>query len=132
MELDESPPAEEKTIEQEIRRAERLLKHAERDMMICNLYLSGSSIKEIGTLSNLSRQRIYQIVKQYDLERPAASHLNREQIVGVVIDEDDKKALRAEAEKQGVSMSKWTLNLIKDKLKDIRTRERLKAMQEEG
>lgn len=116
------------TLDRDIQRAERLLKRAERDMMICNLYLSGESVKEIGKLANLSRQRVYQIVRGAGVQKPETAHLNREELVGVVMSEDDKRALRAEAEKKGVSMSKWTLDLIKEKLNDIKIRERLVSM----
>jgi len=130
---DNNPPTtEEKAdLDADIRRAERLLKRAERDMLICNLFLSGSSMKEIATLANLSRQQVHHIIRRYDVKRPETHRLTREELVGVVINEDDKRALRIAADKQGISMSQWTLNLIKEKLAEIKNRERLAALKGE-
>jgi hypothetical protein len=114
--------------EQAIQRAEESLKRAERDLEICRFYLAGRTLEEIGQHFGVKRQRIKQIVKRAGIWRPQAQPESvRDHFVGVTLSESDKTALRAEAERRGISMSTLTAELIKEMLAERKNEEPVEA-----
>lgn len=120
----------------------------ERNADICKLYLSGLSLKEAGEKYGLSRERARQIVRSAIEERMKelvktgvrsetarqlakeefrwghekhAPRSDRDEFLGIHLNENDKEALRQEAKKRGVSMSSLTSDLIKDMLSSLST-----------
>ena len=91
----------------------------ERDIAICELYLSGKTLEEIGDVYGLRRQRVQQILKRegYDRTDRPVERSDRELFLGVNVSESVKAALREEAVKRGVSMSSITSDLLKEMLK---------------
>lgn len=99
------------------------MKTPERDASICSLYKSGSTLVQLGERFHLSRERIRQIVKKSGLgkEDRKTANSNDEndpaEFLGVNIPKDIKRALRKEAQKQGLSMSSMTAKTLREMLK---------------
>jgi hypothetical protein len=94
-----------------------------RDKDICALYMEGKSLAECGLKYGIGRQRVKQIVEKAGLWRePKPVPLSgRDELLGVLISDDDKKTLRAEARRRGISMSEMTAEWIKNKLAELGT-----------
>lgn len=102
---------------------------SERNGAICRRYVAGATLQEVSQEFLLSRERVRQILRKAGVfkgDRLRPSHLGlrdgvvessaRDVFLGINISERDKVALRAEAERRGISMSALTSDLIKDML----------------
>jgi len=80
-----------------------------RDAEICRLYADENwTLEACGEKFGLSRQRIKQIIKAHDVWRrpvPRVASERNTEFLGVFMTEEDKAALRSEAERSGVSLS---------------------------
>lgn len=100
---------------------ERQKKMAERDALICQMYMEKQSLQHIGKQFGLRRQRIKQIVQKAGLWRERSDALDdRDEFLGINISEADKIALRAEALRSGISMSALSADWIKEKLASLK------------
>lgn len=90
----------------------------ERNEEICRLYVSGLTLNQCGDIFKLSHERVRQILRKAGVFKRdrAVERSDRDEFLGVNLTEADKDALRAEAERRGVSMSSLTSDLIKDML----------------
>lgn len=96
--------------------------HVARDADICTRYTNGEPIDSIVTHFGITRGRLYQILHKhgiYKKDRPVIKKSDRDEFLGVNLNEADKQALRAEAERRGISMSALTSDLIKDMLASL-------------
>lgn len=90
-----------------------------KDAEVCELYKNGGSIQRIADKLNISRQRVQQILRYHKIEKRNRDGINRDEFLGVTLNESDKTALRTEAKRRGISMSTLTANLIKEMLEEI-------------
>lgn len=102
----------------------------ERNDEICKLYtVEGLTTQQCAERFKISRERVRQILRRagiYRKDRAEQKILGlrngvvetaaRDEFLGVNLSESDKHALRAEAERRGVSMSSLTSDLIKEML----------------
>lgn len=96
-------------------------RNAERDAEICRLYRDEHlTLEQCGERFKLSRQRIKQILKAHGIQPNPRRASGRDEFLGVSVTEEDKAALKAEAETRGTSMSKLTSDMIRELLEKIR------------
>src|SRR5678815_4936049 len=108
--------------------AERAM-HEERNHEICDCYINGMTLKDCGKKFKLSPERIRQILRQegvfkhararpqtYGLKQGLVEDSSRDEFLGINISEADKDALRAEAKRRGLSMSRLSSDFIKEML----------------
>lgn len=102
----------------------------ERNDEICKLYtVDGMTTQQCAERFKISRERVRQILRKrgiYKKDRAEQKILGlrngvvestaRDEFLGVNLSESDKLALRAEAERRGISMSMLTSDLIKEML----------------
>lgn len=93
----------------------------ERNEEICRLYVGGLTLRECGQHFKLSHQRVRQILRRAGVFKrdQLVERSDRDEFLGVNLTEADKIALRAEAERRGVSMSALTSDLIRDMLSTL-------------
>ena len=96
-------------------REARRLARLKRDAEICQMYMSGATLEECGKQYRVRRQRIKQIVKAAGLWRPRTTS-GRDEFLGVNLHEEDKLALKIEADRQGLSMSALSAKILADNL----------------
>lgn len=91
---------------------------AARDAAICDQYTAGATIDTIAASVGLTTGRIHQILRAYGLrsgDRPRP-HNGRDEFLGIELEEMTKIALRQEAERRGLSMSKLSADVLRDML----------------
>lgn len=83
--------------------------NAERDAEICRLYADEKwTLEACGQKYGIKRQRVKQILKEHDIWRPAPPKTITERntaYVGVFMTEDEKTALKEEADRLGEPVS---------------------------
>ena len=94
---------------------------SERNDLICQRYVAGATLQEVGRAFHISNERVRQILRKAGVfktdRRKEVS--DRDVFLGVNVSEADKVALRAEAERRGMSMSMLTSDLIKEMLTKV-------------
>lgn len=92
----------------------------ERNKELVQRYLAGEPISVLRADYRLTRGRIFQILKQSGVaptrQPRQSSAVNRDQFLGVNLSESVKDALRAEAERRGISMSALSSEMLKEML----------------
>lgn len=89
-----------------------------RDFSICAQYKAGKTLQRIADAFDLSKARVWQIVKKGELTKNDRKKADvRDEFLGVNLSEPVKMALRAETERRGVSMSEFTSELLVDMLR---------------
>lgn len=87
----------------------------QRNADICSYYKADHNVAECGKRFGLKRQRILQILQASGVWQPYEK-TGRDVFLGISLTEGDKAALRAEAERRGVSMSALSAEAIKEML----------------
>ena len=93
-------------------------KQSARDAEICKRYREGETIAEIRLWAGLSLGRVHQILRANGLtrnDRPVP-HNGRDEFLGIELEDLTKVALRQEARKRGISMSRLSAETIRDML----------------
>lgn len=90
---------------------EKKARMAQRDAAICAYYKEGHKLAECSSRFRLGKQRILQILQAAGVWKPYEK-TKRTKFLGVNVTEETKEALKREADKKGVSVSK----LASDKL----------------
>ena len=89
----------------------------ERNAELVSRYLAGDSTEELQTMFKITRARIYQILKEAGISPERQQNADgRDQFLGVNLSEPVKDALRAEAQRRGLSMSALTSGMLRDML----------------
>ena len=107
-----------------------------RNEEICKRYVEGGTLKSIAFDYGLSSERVRQILQRGGISKHfRAKQKNvglkdgvfvtdeRGEFLGVNLSEEDKTALREEAARRGISMSKLSSNIIQEMLESLRTSE---------
>lgn len=107
--------------------------HEERNQEMCQCYINGMTLQECGERFHISHERVRQILKQAGVfKNSRAKQQNvglkaglvesdtRDEFLGINISETDKDALRAEAARRGLSMSKLSSDFIKEMLAGLK------------
>lgn len=92
------------------------MKHNERDADIMRRYTSGEPIQSLCTTYNLTRGRIYQILKGVRKERRDSPQVPRDMFLGINVSESVKDALLIEANRRGISMSSLSSKTLREML----------------
>ncbi|MCR4301825.1 MAG: hypothetical protein NUV51_09465 [Sulfuricaulis sp.] len=92
--------------------------NVKRDQAICDLYRDGATQDVIAVEFGLSESRVGQIIKRAGLLPPKRAATGRTRFTALHLSNEAKEALRAEAKKDGVSMSAWVAALVTKELKD--------------
>lgn len=88
----------------------------ERDQRIIDLYRSGSPLKEISKRFKISQGRINQILRVAGVPRDRTGITDRNRFLGVNISSAVKDALKAEADRRGISVSELSSESLKEML----------------
>lgn len=90
----------------------------ERDELICSLYKEGHTQADLATRFEVTEAWIGQILKKSGLTREdRPTPLKRTKFTGIHLSESVKEALRAEAKREGISMSAFISRLVSEELK---------------
>ena len=95
------------------------MRNGDRDAEICRRYKAGETYQSLHKAFHLSLERIRQILRQHGVskdDRDKKRKRSRPRYLGITISVEDKAALKAEAEKKGVSMSELSADMIREKL----------------
>ncbi len=87
----------------------------QRDAELIVFYERGNTLTKTAKKFRISRQRALQILQVYGVWKPYVK-TDRTKFLGVFVTKEDKKALKAEADRRGVSMSKLSADVIKEML----------------
>lgn len=88
----------------------------DRNARLIERYKSGEPLEDLCAAFQLTRGRIYQILKEAGVPKERFGPEGRDQFLGVNLSEPVKDALRAEASRRGVSMSTLSSDLLRDML----------------
>ena len=89
----------------------------QRNELIVQKYQSGHPIEELCLEYKITRSRIFQILKKAGVPRERhGPQVGRDQFLGVNLSEPVKDALRAEANRRGISMSSLSYDMLKEML----------------
>lgn len=89
----------------------------ERNAELVNRYLAGDSTEELRERFKITRTRIYQILKEAGIPKERQQNADdRDQFLGVNLSESVKDALRAEAQRRGLSMSALSSAALREML----------------
>ena len=88
----------------------------ERDALIVKRYQEDVPMAALAEEFQISKGRIYQILKKAGVPRRAVRTSERDLFLGINISEDVKNALKAEAARQGVSMSSLSAKSLREML----------------
>jgi hypothetical protein len=88
---------------------------SERDAELIRRYLGGETVDSLRADFKLTHERIYQILRKAGIPRARRSE-GRNQFLGVNLTEPIKDALRAEAERRGLSISALSSDMLRDML----------------
>ncbi len=93
---------------------EKAAQTKQRDDAIVAYYQEGHKISQCARHFHLNRQRVLQILKHREAWVPyvRGPKSDRTDFLGINITEADKQALKAEADKRGVSMSALSAEVI--------------------
>lgn len=107
--------------------------HEERNKEICTAFVNGATVADCSEQFKLTRERVRQILRQAGVfgdsrVRPQTIGLTeglvqsdtRDEFLGVIVSEADKAALRAEALRRGLSMSRLSSDFIKEMLAGLK------------
>ena len=86
-----------------------MTKHTDRDVEIIRAYVAGRSVRDLAEHFNISRGRLYQILKDIVKVR---TNSKRTEFLGVNVTEETKVVLERQARAAGVSVSK----IVSDRL----------------
>lgn len=86
---------------------------SERNDEIIKQYTEGATLKVLAAKHRLSLQTVRNIVRKAGVYRKAPA---REAFLGVDVTAETKEALRAEAERRGVSVSRLTSDTLEEML----------------
>ena len=89
---------------------------SERNEEICARYMAGETLQAVGDRFGISRMRVKQIVKKAGLWRQRSKE--QVEFLGVNLAIETKEALRAKADKRGISMSRLTSDALTAMLKE--------------
>ncbi len=96
--------------------ANRLARN-ERNERICALYLKGITVSKLARIYKLSRPSIYAILEASNIQtRGVECSTNRQDFLGVKVNQTVKDALLVEANKRDVSMAELTSNILSEML----------------
>ncbi len=87
----------------------------ERNALICQSYLDGSSQSDLAERFSITTARVGQVLHKAGLvkeDRPTEKKVKRGSFTGVHLSKNVKTALRTEAKKEETSMSEWVANLV--------------------
>lgn len=87
----------------------------ERDDTIVAQYVEGMQVQNIASRHGLSRIRIHQILRKRDVPRRIAAP-SLEEFLGINLTEPIKDALRVEAHKRGITMTRLSAGALKQML----------------
>jgi hypothetical protein len=93
---------------------------AARDAEICRRYRAGETIAEIRLWAGLSHGRVHQVLRANGVgrnDRPVP-HNGRDEFLGIELEDLTKVALRQEAKRRGISMSRLSAETIRQMLID--------------
>lgn len=101
----------------------------QRDKEIVACYIGGKTLEQCGQEFKITRERVRQILRKHGILKHArvkpkvglddggvVKTDGRDEFLGVNISEGDKQALREEAERRGLSMSRLSSDFIKEML----------------
>jgi len=88
----------------------------ERNAELIRRYLANEPIEELSSSFRLTRGRIYQILNKAGVSRDRQAPDGRDQFLGVNLAEPVKDALRAEAQRRGVTMSSLSSEVLREML----------------
>ena len=107
--------------------------HKQRNENICADYVSGLTMEQCAEKYGLTKQRVRQILDKHDIgkefrAKPKEIGLkdgvvedeSRDVFLGINVSEADKNALREEAERRGLSMSRLSSDFLKEMLAGLR------------
>ena len=88
------------------------MNNTERNAKICNHYVvDGMTYAAIAERFSLTKARIGQILRSHGVHK-SDRHRTKLEMLGVMLPEPVKSALRVEAEKRGVTMSDMTAEIL--------------------
>lgn len=101
--------------------------YEERNKEICQCYINGMTLSECGKKFNLSSERVRQVLRLAGVlkDSRAKQQTDRDEFLGINISETDKVALREEAARRGLSMSRLSSDFIKEMLTGLHRSEEL-------
>lgn len=93
--------------------------HDVRNAEICRRYAAGEPMQALVEAYALTAERIYQILRKTGgVRRTGPPRSGRDEFLGVELTEEAKVALRAEAQKRGLSMSELSFNTLRSMLRE--------------
>jgi hypothetical protein len=100
---------------------EKALRMEQRNKEICAFYVAGNDLAACASKFGLKRQRLKQLLEKAGVWRPYEKS-KRTKFLGVSLTDEDKVALREEADRDGMSMSALSSEWIRQKLAERRAR----------
>ena len=94
---------------------EKQAQRVARDKAVCDYYTAGHKCSECASKFRISRQRVQQILHKAGVWKPYVKG-NRTKFLGVMVTEEGKDALKAEADRRGTSVSAVASGLIEEGL----------------
>ena len=88
-----------------------------RNAAICAYYANGATLAQTASRFQLGRQRVAQILQAGGVWRPYVKN-GRTKFLGVTVSEETKDALKAKADANGVSVSKFTSDVLAAAVKE--------------
>ena len=90
---------------------EKQAQRVQRDAAIKAYYLEGHTVRECASHFQLNRSRIYQFLCKEGVTRPPQKG-RRNKFLGVNVSEETKDALKAKADEQGTSVSRFASDAL--------------------
>ena len=84
----------------------------QRDDAIKAYYLEGHTVRECASHFRLNRSRIYQLLCKAGVDTTRPSKSKRNKFLGVNVSEETKDALKAKADEQGTSVSRFASDAL--------------------